>query len=299
MTLKQLEAFYWAATSVNFLIAAERLHVSQSSLSKRIAELEASLDRRLFDRSGHRAVLTEAGELLLPHARRLLSMSDELRSLMADRSGLRGHCRFGVGESTALTWLPDLVASARADCPNLVLEPSVDIGETLEHKVDSGMLDFAVVAAISGRPAIVSRPIADVPFRWAASRDLIGDRTTLDEALLRERAVITMPPGAGATRIFDQWLSTNGWEVGRRLTCNSMAAIVGLVVAGAGLGFLPESWLTPLLRHKSLVLLDCDPPLPPLRFYLQWRRDDSRPVVALMREIVLRTVDFSKPAVAW
>lgn len=50
MTLKQLEAFYWAATCVNFTVAAERVHLSVSSLSKRIAELEASLGVELFDR---------------------------------------------------------------------------------------------------------------------------------------------------------------------------------------------------------------------------------------------------------
>lgn len=69
MTLKQLEAFYWAATCASFAVAADRLHLSLSSLSKRIAELESALGLDLFDRSGHRAVLTAAGERLLPQAR--------------------------------------------------------------------------------------------------------------------------------------------------------------------------------------------------------------------------------------
>src|SRR5574337_1527080 len=65
-SIKQLEAFWWAATCANFATAAQRVHLSVSSLSKRIAELEAALGQTLFDRSGHRAVLTEAGERLLP-----------------------------------------------------------------------------------------------------------------------------------------------------------------------------------------------------------------------------------------
>ena len=69
MTLKQLEAFYWAATCANFTTAAQRVHLSISSLSKRLTELEQSLGRTLFDRSGHRATLTEAGQALLPPAR--------------------------------------------------------------------------------------------------------------------------------------------------------------------------------------------------------------------------------------
>ncbi len=97
MTLKQLEAFYWAASAASFLVAAERLHVSQSTLSKRISELEAQLRTPLFDRSGHRAVLTEAGEQLLPLARRMLGLADDMRALVAGSGGARGHCRFGVG----------------------------------------------------------------------------------------------------------------------------------------------------------------------------------------------------------
>ena len=79
MTLKQLEAFYWAATCSSFAMAAERVHLSVSSLSKRIAELEASLGQVLFDRAGHRAALTEAGTRLLPLAGALLQQADRLR----------------------------------------------------------------------------------------------------------------------------------------------------------------------------------------------------------------------------
>ena len=79
MTLKQIEAFYWAATLASFSLAAERLCLSQSSLSKRLGELETQLGKILFDRSGHRAVLTTAGQTLLPQARKLLRVADEVR----------------------------------------------------------------------------------------------------------------------------------------------------------------------------------------------------------------------------
>ena len=102
MTLKQLEAFYWAATCSSFAMAAERVHLSVSSLSKRIAELEASLGQVLFDRAGHRAALTEAGTRLLPLAGALLQQADRLQQEMGSTTGLRGPCRLGVGELTAM-----------------------------------------------------------------------------------------------------------------------------------------------------------------------------------------------------
>ena len=115
MTLKQLEAFYWAATCASFAVAAQRVHLSMSSLSKRIAELELSLGERLFDRSGHRATLTDTGRRLVPRARDLLQAADALRHDLGQHTGLHGTCRLGVGELSALTWLPRLVRRVQAD----------------------------------------------------------------------------------------------------------------------------------------------------------------------------------------
>ena len=140
MTLKQLEAFYWAATCSSFAMAAERVHLSVSSLSKRIAELEASLGQVLFDRAGHRAALTEAGTRLLPLAGGLLQQADRLQQEMGSTTGLRGPCRLGVGELTAITWLPRLLEALAAAHPALEVSVHVDVGAALAERLDKGEL---------------------------------------------------------------------------------------------------------------------------------------------------------------
>lgn len=299
MTLKQLEAFYWAASVASFLLAAERLHVSQSTLSKRISELEGQLRMALFDRSGHRAALTEAGQQLLPLARRMLGLADEMRTLGAEGGGVRGHCRFGVGELAALTWLPDLVAYVRALHPELVLEPCVDLGAALEQRVESGELDFAVVAGYSSRSPIASEAVATVRFSWAAAPGLVGQRRSINARLLQETALITMPPAAGPTRMLEHWLAVNNLEAGRRLTCNNLAAIAGLIAAGVGIGLFPNGWLRQMADRQAVVELRSRPALPALEYTFQWRRDDSRPLLARMREAVVETADFTKPSLLW
>lgn len=298
MTLKQLEAFYWAASAATFGIAADRLHVSQSTLSKRIAELEAQLRAPLFDRSGHRAVLTEAGHQLVPLARRMLGLADEMRGLAAEGGGAR-HCRFGVGELAALTWLPDLVAQARAAHPDLVLEPQVDLGAALERRLESGELDFAVVAGYSSRSAIASDAIAQVRFAWAAAPSLVGRQRSVTARLLKDTALITMPTAAGPTRMLEHWLAVNNLEAGRRLTCNNLAAIAGLVASGVGIGLFPIGWLEQMAERGAVVGLRSLPALPALEYTFQCRRDDTRPLLRRMRELVGRTVDFTKPSPLW
>jgi len=294
MTLKQLEAFYWAATCASFAVAAQRLHLSLSSLSKRIAELEASLGQALFDRSGHRAALTEAGSHLLPQARQLLQAAEGVRQSVAQRTGLHGVCRFGVGELTALTWLPRLVRRMQQQHPGLVPEPVVDIGEVLERRVEAGELDFAIVAGRSSRSGITSVPVAEALFAWCAAPALLGRVRTLSPALLAEHALVALPTGAGTTRILDDWLAAqSGLPPPRRLSCNHWGAVAGMLVEGAGIGLLPQAWARALQRRGVLRVLVSEPALAPLPYAFQWRRDDARPVVAAMRDLAPAVADFS------
>src|SRR5687768_17628312 len=113
MTLKQLEAFYLAATLGSFALAAQRVHVTQSSLSKRIAELEESVGAELFDRSTKRAQLTEPGHRLMPVAAQMLALQEDAKTLTHSSPVLSGVCRFGISELGALTWLPRFVARIR------------------------------------------------------------------------------------------------------------------------------------------------------------------------------------------
>lgn len=299
MTLKQLEAFYWAATAASFLLAAQRLHVSQSTLSKRITELESRLGKALFDRSAHRAVLTEAGEQLLPLARRMLGLADEMQSVIGQSGGIRGHCRFGVGELAALTWLPDLVARTRSLYPELVLEPCVDLGAALEQRLEAGELDFAVVAGYSSRSRIASEAIAKVRFCWAAAPGLVGRQRVISAKLLQTAALVTMPAAAGPTRMLEHWLARNNFEVERRLTCNNLAATASLIAAGVGIGLFPNGWLHKMAARQAVVELHGRPELPLLEYTFQRRRDDSRALLARMRELVGQTVDFNKPSPLW
>jgi DNA-binding transcriptional LysR family regulator len=299
MTFKQLEAFYAAALSPSFAIAAARLHLSQSSLSKRISELEAYLGKTLFDRSGHRSMLTTQGEVLLPMAREILAAASRARAAVGRDEDLQGTCRFGMGELAAMSWLPRFVARCRKDYPDLRLEPHVDVGANLERRLEAGELDFAVIAGWSSRPSIASHTIAQVTYTWAGTAAQLKGIDVLTPARLQEMTVITMPPSAGSTRIFDAWLNENNIGVSHRLTCNNMGAIAGLVASGMGIAFFPEGWLRPLYEKHAIRAVESNPPLRQLHYSYQCRRDDVRLLVAAMRECVMDEVDFAAPHPMW
>ena len=115
----------------------------------------------------------------------------------------------------------------------------------------------------------------------------------MSPALLEHAALVTLPAGAGTTRILDDWLLAQGITAEQRLTCNHWGAIAGLLVEGMGIGFLPEGWAWALAQRGRLRILESNPPLAPLPYAFQWRRDNLRPLVPLLRELALQTADFS------
>jgi DNA-binding transcriptional LysR family regulator len=298
MTLKQLEAFYWASTCSSFSIAAERLSISVSSLSKRIVELESSLGAELFNRAARNAVLTPAGEHLVPHARDLLSHAGRFLSIAKSSSVIEGRCRFGAGDLTGLTWLPAMVGELQAASPNLLIEPTVTVGQVIETALVNGELDFAVIAGPSTRPGISSLIIGAAEFIWVSRQSLRSGRDVLSlrPENLSSLPLISLPSSAGTVRILDDWLTEQQVNPERTMTCESWGAVAGFIHAGLGVGFLPKAWANKLIERGAVIPLKAFPALRPLQYTFQWRRDDTRPLIKLARDIAIRTIDFHAPA---
>ena len=293
MTLKQLEAFYWAATCNSFAMAAERMHLSVSSLSKRIAELEASLGQVLFDRGRHRAALTEAGTRLLPLAAALLQQADRLQQEMGSSTGLRGPCRLGVGELTALTWLPRLVEALSVDHPALEVSVHVDVGAALAERLDKGELDVAVIAGPASRSALTSVPLANARFAWCAGPKVAQGLRQMDADAIQSHRLVALPQGSGVTHLIDDWLRQTDARPARRLVCNHWGAIVGLLAQGRGIGLLPEGWAQALCARGVVQVLPSPVPLGSLGYALHSRRDDLRPLVSTLHGLAAQHADFT------
>ena len=302
MTLKQIEAFYWAAALGNFAMAAARLHITQSSLSKRIAELESELDQMLFDRSHKHSALTLAGERLLPRCRTMLDMAQDIRIAARHSSeveSLTGVCRFGISELSASTWLPRFVDRARAMHPKLLLEPQIVLTRQLERLVQKGELDFAVVAGTPLSAALANQVVAQVPFTWVASPRFAHPGHVLTAEDFARLDILTHPPDSGLSTVFNSWLTIHRLKVRRVILCNSLTTITGLAVSNMGLSFLPTSYVQPLVDRGKLVTLRSDPALPVLDYSIIWLRDDIREQTRVMRSLILPEIDFSVPNELW
>lgn len=292
MTLKQLEAFYWAATCASFAMAAERVHLTVSSLSKRLAELEASLGQPLFDRSGHRATLTPAGERLLPQAVELLRRAEQLRAAAGGAEGLQGTCRIGTGELASITWLPRWVTALRQAHPLLSVSVVVDIGEGLAQRLERGELDAAVIAGRTARPSLQCTSLATASFVWCAQPSLARGIRSLDAAAWETLTLVTLPRGSGITSILDDWMARAKAQPLHTVTCNQWGAVAGLVAAGQGVGMLPTGLAHGLQQRRRLTILSSRHRLSMLDYSFHYRHADPRPLVGELQRICAATADF-------
>jgi DNA-binding transcriptional LysR family regulator len=288
MTLKQLEALFWAGTLGSFALAAQRLCTTQSTLSKRIQELEEELGEPLFDRSGPRARITGAGERVLTHAGQMLRAKDDILAAARGPQGLRGSCPFGVSEFVASCWLPEIVAAMHERHPEVTLEPRVGVTGELMHDLARGETDFAICAASTADASIASERLHQVEMTWVASPALAHGTPMLTRDRLADTPVLSTSPQSGATAALQQWALQEGIKFRQLTPSNSMHAVASLAAAGLGVCVLPGPFARLFVDTGRLAPLQAadDCRIPPVTYFLHWRRDDARMLTARVRELV-------------
>jgi len=170
-TLRQLQYAVAVADTGGVRRAAEVCHVSQPSLSAQLAQLEAALGVRLFERGRHGAVPTAHGERMIARARRILVEADDLLRSAGELGGdpFAGRLRLGAIPTLAPYVLPELTAATRRAHPRIRLEWQEAKTESLVHEVARGSLDAALVALESQLGELDHVPIASDPFLLATA----------------------------------------------------------------------------------------------------------------------------------
>jgi DNA-binding transcriptional LysR family regulator len=243
-----LEIFVAIAEERSFTRAAGRVHLVQSALSVSIRALERDLGVRVFERSTHHVSLTDAGEALLPEARRILAAAEEARDAVSAVQGIvRGTLRIGIMQALTVVDVASLLARFHDRHPGVEIRtrPAVGGSVALAEEVRRGRLDCAFVSLPGGVPAGLSTtPLASEPFFLIAARDRLpagGEELTLSD--LGGAGFVDFPPGWGTRVAIDQAFAAAGFERSVEVEVADVTTYIELVRAGLGLGFLPRSML--------------------------------------------------------
>ncbi|WP_151814304.1 LysR family transcriptional regulator [Acinetobacter ursingii] len=296
ITFKQMEALTWICKLGGFEAAADKLHMSQSAISKRIHELESSFDIEIFDRSNRNAKLTEQGRELLIYCQEILERRDVMLEKVSDKKVLISRLRLGVTELTAMTWLPDFIEKIRQIYPRVHIEPTVEVSRVLFENIINDQLDIIIAPDMYDDVRLKSLPLKSVENVWMCSPKLIPKNKNIDfEQASREKfSFFVQGATSGTDLIYERYFLSQKITLNKNIICNSLMAQLGLTISGMGITYLPLKPLEHLINSDKLRILNFTPRLPLIKYSAIYRSDRDSGIVPEIAEIAVKTCHFDK-----
>lgn len=245
MELRQLRYLVTLAEERHFTRAADRLHVAQPALSQQIRKLEDELGLALFDRTTRRVAPTEAGTLLVAHARRVLAAHDAaVTEMLGLRGLLQGRVAIGLTQTPGPFDVVGLLAAFHARAPAVELAVHEDLSALLADELRADALDLAFLSIVddADRRGLELRPLAQEPLVVAVSaRHRLADRRRIRIDDLRQEELVAFPKGATIRAAVDRIAAAAGFAPRVTFETREVARMRALVAAGLGVAVLPRS----------------------------------------------------------
>lgn len=237
----KLRTFLTLCQTMNYRVAAERLHLSQPAVTKQIQSLEQSLQTKLFHYDGHALHKTEKCLLLERYAIMMQSQFEELQLAIVgkERLCLRIGATKTIGDYVLIDSIKEYLKS-----PVHELSLVVDNTKHLLQMLDENQLDFAVIEGTFSKTKYDSYLFRMEPFVGICAKDspLCGRHVSVTELL--GETIIVREEGSGTRRIFEERLQAAGYELSdfcREVSISSFVSVKALVAGGIGISFLYQS----------------------------------------------------------
>ena len=237
----KLHTFLTLCQTMNYRLAAERLHLSQPAVTKQIQSLEQMLQTKLFHYDGHALHKTEECLLLERYAISQQYQFEELQLALAGKKRLK--LRIGATKTIGDYVLIDAIKDYLGN-PTHELSLVVDNTKHLLQMLDENQLDFAVIEGTFSKTKYDSYLLRMEPFVGICAKNspLCGKLVAIEDLL--SQTIIVREEGSGTRRIFEERLIAAGYELSdffREVSISSFVSIKALVAGGIGVSFLYKS----------------------------------------------------------
>lgn len=298
VTLRQLRAFIAVAEAQHFTRAAERLDISQSSVSTLVRELEENLGLRLFDRHTRMLRLTHAGAEILPLARKAMADLDSvLGSSVELRTLGRGRVSIAAASLQAALLLPPAIRDFQAEHPGV----KVTVADVAEHeviaKVRKGEVDFGIGSAQGSEQDIGAQRLLTDVFVAVMPRGHALERCSrLTWRELVEIPLIGPPPENAVRQQLDLALARAGIALTRRFEVQLPLTILGMVEAGLGIAVMTTA-MNRLAETMGLQIRPVEEPIIEREISLLFHADRSlSPAAQNFRSLLISRRDLARAA---
>lgn len=241
MDLRQLRCFVVAAELENATLAASRLRIAQSAVSRHIRLLEQELDVRLFDRIGRGLKLTANGELLRDRARQLIDAFNRLKADVTAGGGMTsGMLRVGAAPSLGEVLFPPLAERYAREFPNVRLQLVTDLAFALQSLVRADRLDIAIVSFPDRDPDLLLTRLTNEALYLISAPAIaprLGEECTIAAV---SRLPLLLPGFPSRERVgYERLAAAKGHMLNCRMESDSLSVLKSLARNGLGHLLLP------------------------------------------------------------
>ena len=241
MDLRQLEILRAVAETGSFTRAGERLHLSQSAVSRQILILEDELKEPVFLRRGRRVTITPVGEALVLLSQRVLGdIHDTVRQIADQQRQLSGQLRLGGGMTVCLYVLPLVLKEYRRHHPRVDIRLVTGATQRLVRDLRSGTADVALLTLPIEGPDLTSVPVLREELLLVMRADHpLASKKRVGAAEVARLPFVLFEPGSNTRRMIDAFFATAKIDPRIVLETENVEILKALVRTGMGLSILP------------------------------------------------------------
>jgi DNA-binding transcriptional LysR family regulator len=274
LNLDQLRIFDAVAKTRSFTRAAELVHLTQPGISKHVRQMEDYFGLRLFDRTGRKVTLTDAGVILFEATQEIISTIDNAEHRINDLKGLGGgKLRLGSSFPIGVYILPPILAEFRRKYPKVEVAFEICLSDTVESKLIANELDLGLLSRSPRSPKLIAYPfmsdelvlIAPPGHKWATKRRV------KPEELISETFIVAAQ-GAGTRAVMEERLKARGIVLNNILEFGNLEGVKHGVEAGLGVSVQARSVVEREVASGSLRILKLSGIDPKIDFFYASRR---------------------------
>lgn len=253
MTIRHLQIFKTVCDCKSITSAAERLNITQPSVSIAVKELEAFYHTKLFDRINRKIYLTEEGNVLLQYTDTLLEQYDESISVLRNGTFFT-KCRLGVNVSVAETFLSHIVAAINTEIPHITLKICIHNNEQIDQLLTDNQIDFAIYDKIADKETKMTLPLFQDNIVACCSADQYHEDCISIEQLSK-MPLLLREKGSGMRNRIDSEFSKNGYSQNIVVESTSTLGLIELAEVGLGYALVPRSLAKKLYSNYKVKML--------------------------------------------
>ena len=255
MDVRDLQIFLSVARHLNYTRAGEEVSLSQPSVSVRMRELERDLGTKLFEQLGKKIALTEAGQLLVPFAGRVIAAMADARDAIDQLQGLeRGSLRIGASTTPGMYLVPQTIARFKQRYPKIEIRLAVKDTRQIEDGVIRNEFDFGFVGGhlagdeVEVLPWLTDELVLIMPLahRLARLKSVKPQDIADEQFILREQ-------GSATRSIVAAHLRKSRIEVEAVMEMANPESVKKAVQSGLGIAFISAFAVVSELKAKTLV----------------------------------------------